>query len=646
MMVKLALVVLPLRYLKTGCFMWLFSLVLFANPALAAQLIEPPSLIKQVESGALPPIESRVPKDHATVDFTGTAKKAGRYGGELRLLMGKQKDTRMITVYGYARLISLDEKLRFVPDILKKFEVREGREFTFYLRSGHRWSDGAPFTAEDFRYFWEDIATNEKVSPGGLPKALMVDNKPPKFEVIDETTIRYTWDKPNREFIPSIAGPRPLAIYRPAHYLKKYHAKYADMDEIQALITAERKRDWVDLHSSRARWYRMDNIDLPTLQPWRNTTRPPAVRFVFTRNPFYHRVDMNGRQLPYIDRVMMALGEVKVIPAKSGSGDADLQARYLRLDHYTFLKEGEQRFDYTVHLWKRTQGAHMALYPNLNTADPEWRGLMRDVRFRRALSLAIDRHEINQVIYYGLASEGNNTILPASPLFQPHLQTDWAKFDIKRANALLDDMGLIARNDDGIRLMKSGRPLIITIDTAGESTVQIDVLELIHDSWLKAGIKVFTKPSQREVFRQRIVAGQTVMSVWSGISNGIPTASMSPEELAPTSKYQLNWPKWGMWGQSNGRMGEKPDMPKVTRLFELYRSWLRAGSDEEQVNIWREMLNIQAEQVFSIGIVNSTQQPVLVNNALRNVPRDGFYSWNPGAYFGVYKPDTFWYAAK
>ena len=643
---RTCLFVLPLRYLRTCFILWLASLALFAWPASAAPLIEVPSLIKQVESGALLPIEKRVPADPALVDFSAADKKVGRYGGDLRILMGKQKDTRMMTVYGYARLVSLDGKLRFVPDILKSFEVREGREFTLHLRPGHKWSDGTPFTSEDFRYFWEDMATNKKVSPRGLPKALLVDRKPPKFEVIDETTVRYTWDKPNREFIPSLAAPRPLAIYRPANYLKQFHIKYGDKDDIQTLVASGRKRDWVDLHASRARWYRMDNIECPTLQPWRNTTRPPAVRFVFTRNPYYHRVDSNGRQLPYIDRVIMSLGETKVIPAKSGSGEADLQARYLRLDHYTFLKEGEKRFDYTVHLWKRTQGAHMALYPNLNTSDREWRQMFQDVRFRRALSLAVDRHEINQVVYYGLASEGNNTVLPESPLFQPHMRTDWAVFDIDRANALLDEMGLTKRNEDGIRLMKSGRPIIITIDTAGESTVQIDVLELIHDSWLKAGIKVFTKPSQRDVFRQRIVAGQTVMSVWAGLSNGIPTASMSPEELAPTNKYQLHWPKWGLWGQTNGKMGEKPELPKVSRLSELYRSWLSAEHEEDQGKIWGEMLDIQADQVFSIGIVNSTQQPVLVNNRLRNVPENAFYNWNPGAYFGVYKPDTFWYAEK
>jgi peptide/nickel transport system substrate-binding protein len=272
--------------------------------------------------------------------------------------------------------------------------------------------------------------------------------------------------------------------------------------------------------------------------------------------------------------------------------------------------------------------------------------LLRDTRFRRALSLAINRHEINQVVYYGLAREGNNTVLPASPLYEPHLQNDWCEFDIKQANALLDAIGLTKRNADGLRLLPNGEPMIIAVDTAGESTEQVDVLELIHDSWLKVGIKLFTRPSQREVFRQRIVSGQTIMSVWSGISNGIPTATMSPEELAPSSKYQLQWPQWGFWGQTNGKMGEAPELPEVIRLAELHRAWLHADSFKEQEKIWHEMLDIHADQVFSIGIINSTLQPVLVNNALRNVPVKAFYNWSPGAYFGVYKPDTFWYAAK
>lgn len=630
-----------------GCYVsWLvgFLLLLVVTPTLPSELIEVPMLAERVRSGALPSIRDRLPLEPAIVDLESQGKKEGRHGGQLRLLMGKPKDTRMMFVYGYARLISFDASLQFVPDILHSFEVRDGREFTLRLRKGHKWSDGHPFTSEDFRYYWEGIATNKEMSRRGVPQILLVENQPPKFEVINKTTVRYTWHKPNRQFLPWLAGSRPLQIYRPAHYLKRFHIKYRSKTEIDTLVESEHRRDWVDLHSSRDRWYEMNNVDMPTLQPWVNITPSPAIRYVFTRNPFYHRVDASGRQLPYIDRVIMSLGETKMIPAKAGSGEADLQARYVRLDHYTFLKEGDDRHGYSVELWKRAQGSRMALYPNLNTSDLEWRELLRDVRFRRALSLAVDRHEINQVVYYGLAREANNTILPQSPLYQPHLKTQWSEFDIKRANALLDEIGLTERNEDGWRLMNGGRPLIITVDTAGESTEQVDVLELIHDSWFKIGVKLHTRPSQREVFRKRIVAGQTNMSVWSGISNGIPTASMSPEELAPINKYQLQWPQWGLWWQTGGKSGEQPELPEAVRLGNLYRRWLSAESDDEQIEIWREMLDIHADQVFSIGIVNGTLQPVVVSNRLRNVPRDAFYNWSPGAYFGIYKPDTFWFA--
>ncbi len=157
-----------------------------------------------------------------------------------------------------------------------------------------------------------------------------------------------------------------------------------------------------------------------------------------------------------------------------------------------------------------------------------WRELLRDVRFRRALSLAIDRDEINQVIYFGLGLPSNNTVLPHSPLYKPEYSTTWATTDIEQANRLLDEIGLSKRGDDGMRLLPDGRPMMIIVETAGESTEETDVLELIRDTWKKIGIELFTKPSQREVFRNRIFAGETMMSVWTGIENGFPSADMSP----------------------------------------------------------------------------------------------------------------------
>jgi peptide/nickel transport system substrate-binding protein len=361
------------------------------------------------------------------------------------------------------------------------------------------------------------------------------------------------------------------------------------------------------------------------------------------RNPYYHRVDPAGRQLPYIDRVVLNIAEGKVIPLKTGSGESDLQARDLQFNNYTFLKEAEKRFDQTVRLWETAKGAHLALYPNLNVVDPVWHALMRDVRFRRALSLAVDRHEINQVVYFGLAIEGNNTVLPESPLFRPEYQKTWATFDLKKANALLDELGLTARDARGIRLLPDGRPMEIVVETAGEESEQTDVLELVHDSWLRAGIKLHSRPSQREVLRNRVFSGECLMSIWSGLENGLPRAYSDPDELAPTSQQQLQWPKWGQYHQTMGMSGEPIDLAPARELFDLKRQWSRATTDTEREAIWHRMLAIHAENVFSIGLVSGVLQPVVVSNKLRNVPIKGVYNWSPGAHFGIYKPDTFWF---
>lgn len=622
---------------------YLIPAALMAVCAAAASAEEIPSLAEQVASGALPPLVERLPQPPLTVDFESQGKTVGRYGGTLRMLMSRSKDTRQMTVYGYARLVGhRPGDFDLFADILENFEVEDERVFTFTLRRNHRWSDGHPFTAEDFRYFWEDVANNEELSPSGPPSLMLVDGEPPLFQVLDERTVRYSWSKPNPDFLPSLAKASPLYLYRPAHYLKPMHAAYADPDALAKLVEDERQRNWAALHNKMDNLYRMDNPDLPVLQPWRVTGNATSTRFRFERNPYFHRVDPKGRQLPYIDEVIFNIASPGLIPAKVGAGDADLQARYLSFDDYTFLKEAEDRFPFDTKLWRTAKGSQMALYPNLNAADPVWRELFRDVRFRRALSLAINRHEINQVIFYGLAYEGNNTVLPDSPLYEKDYLTRWATFDLKQANRLLDEIGL-KRGKDGIRRLPDGRPMELIVETAGESTKQADILSLIHDSWLDAGIKLFTRPSQRNVFRNRIFAGETLVSVWSGAENGLATAFTSPADFVPYTQQQLQWPQWGQYIETAGQAGEDIDMPAAQRLRELYYVWRDASSRAAKREAWKEILEINAEQVFTIGLVSGVLQPVVVHENLQNVPEKAIYNWDPGAHFGVYLPDTFWY---
>lgn len=602
-----------------------------------------PVLADRVAKGELATLDQRLPQDPKVVLLDGPGKSTGRYGGQIRTLMPRSKDVRLMVVYGYARLLGYNERFEIVPDILDRVEIDGDRVFTFFLRRGHKWSDGHPFTTEDFRYFWEDVANNAELSPFGVPAVLLVDGEAPEFEVINEITVRYTWKSPNPFFLPALAGARPLYIYSAAHYMKQYHARYADTEALAQMAKAAGQRNWSALHNLLEAPYKNHNPDLPSLQPWVNTSRPPSQRFVFERNAYFYRVDELGQQLPYADRVIINIADTKLIPAKTGAGESDLQARALNFSDYTFLKHSENKADWEVRLWETTKGSHVALFPNLNVNDPVWRALLRDVRFRRALSLAIDRREINQVVYFGLATEGNNTVHDKSPLYRPAYRDTWAKLDLAAANRLLDELGLSSPDRKGIRRLPDGRDMIIVVETAGEDPQQTDVLELIHDTWLKIGIKLFTKPSQREVLRNRIYVGDTLMSVWGGWDNAVPTAIVSPQDFAPTSQDHLQWPKWGQFFQTKGAAGEPVDVPEAKQLLDLNKAWNSARDNQVRAEIWRQILEIHADQLFTIGIVADVPQPVVVNRKLRNVPEKGVYNWDPGAYFGVYRPDTFWF---
>jgi len=606
--------------------------------AFGRDFVETPSLANAVAAGALPAVARRIPDDPLIVDSL-----PGQPGGELAMLMSGAKDTRMMVVFGYARLVGYTPEFTLAPDLVKSVDDEDGdRSFTFHLRRGLKWSDGAPFTSADFRFWFEDVAQNTELAPSGLPPELLVAGERPRVEFPDALTVRYSWNRPNPMFLPALARADPLYIFMPEHYLRQFHARYADPDRLAQLVKAQKQRSWAGLFNKLSNAYRNDNPDLPTLEPWVLRTRPPADRLIFERNPYFHRVDGRGRQLPYIDRVMLVIADSKIIPAMTGAGASELQARYLRFDNYTFLKEGEQRNRYAVRLWRTIAGSQLALFPNLNYADPVWRALLRDVRFRRALSLTIDRHEINQAIYFGLAKEGQNTVLPGSPLFKPEYRQAWATFDLAAADKLLDELGLTKRQSDGLRLLPNGEPLRIIVESAGESTQESDVLELIRDTWREAGIALLPKPSQRTVLRNRVFAGAAMMTIGRGIENGLVFAQTPPVEFCPVRQQQLQWPKWGQYYEDRGKAGEAPDMNFGRELMRLFDAWLGSPTAADRRDIWEEILKITADEVPTIGIASGVPQPVVVGDNLRNVPEDGIYSWEPGAYFGIYHPDHFW----
>ena len=378
------------------------------------------------------------------------------------------------------------------------------------------------------------------------------------------------------------------------------------------------------------------------------TSEMPSERLIFKRNPYFFRVDQEGRQLPYIDEVALTISNPALIPAKVANGEADLQAAYLAFPNYPFLKRGEKRSHYEVRRWESGRGSHVALYPNLNAADPAWRDVIRKADFRRALSLAINRDDINKAIFYGLAQPGNNTVLPDSPLFEPEFRTKWARYDPAEANRLLDELGY-KMGPDGLRRLPDGREMRIVVETAGEGREQSDVLQLVHDDWRNIGIDLLSRESQREIFRNRIKAGSTLVSVWTGLDDGLPNQATDPAELAPATAEQLQWPGFGMWVETGGTGGEAPgaddpDLAPVRRLIALRKEWRETLDPAKRTEIWKTMLQISANQVFTIGIVSGVDQIVVVADNLENVPERGIYNFDPGGYFGIYHPDTFFFS--
>lgn len=608
---------------------------------LPAGFINPPSLDAAVKDGTLPDVADRLPVVPHVTDPTDIGRDYGRSGGRLSMLMSRDKDVRQMVVYGYARLVSYDDKFNLAPDILRDIEVEEGRVFTLHLRAGHRWSDGALFTAEDFRFYWEDIANNDLVSPGGPPTEMRVNGELPVFEVIDDRTVRYTWSAPNPAFLSMLAAAAPLYIYMPAHYLKQFHADYADPDELVKLVDEASNRSWASLINDLNKAYKNDNPDLPVLQPWVLDRAGIGTRKVFVRNPYFHRVDTRGVQLPYIDKVVMTIADAKLIPAKTATGESDLQARYLRFEDYTLLKRSVDTGDYRVALWANGRGSQLALFPNMNASDPVWRKVFQDVRVRRALSLAIDRQEINQVVFYGLGKAMANALVEQSQLYSAEAASAYAEYDLKQAAKLLDEAGLKRDGRNGPRLLPNGKPFEIIVESAGESTLESDILLLIRDSYAKLGISLITRPSQRELFRNRVYAGDALMSVWTGLDNGLPTADMPPLEFAPVKQDQLQWPKWGQHYETMGKSGEPPELPEAAELLALYKSWYQAGDTQARTAIWARMQEVFTQNVFTIGTIAQVPQPVVISNHLKNVPVKAVYNWDPGGYFGVHRMDLF-----
>jgi peptide/nickel transport system substrate-binding protein len=605
---------------------------------------EPPSLVELVRVGKLPAVQDRIGEDPLIVK---PLHEIGRYGGIWRRGFTGPADTSAgqrvnesdhLTYFDYTAT-------KVVPNIAKSWDVSDdGKTFTFHLRRGMKWSDGHPFSADDFVFWFEDVYQNKDLIPTPSPY-FATNGRQGKLLKVDESTVRYEFADPYYALPIVMAGQGPImghtkegrtgmGGYAPAHYLKQFHPKYVSKDELDKKVKEEKFDSWVSMFKFKNDWAR--NIHLPVITPWKTTTPITTPTWTLARNPYSIWVDTAGNQLPYIDRIVLALGEnLEVINLRAIAGEYDFQSRHIDLQKLPVLLENQQRGGYKVYL-DPSDSEGMALFFNLSyDGDPEIAKWIGQADFRRALSLGIDRDQLNETFFLGLGVPGS--IAPAeSTVYSPgpEYRTRWAIHDPQKASIMLDRLGLDKKDAEGYRLRTDGKGrLRVEIQTFVGFFQATQICEIIREQWRKIGIQADVKEVERSLAYRRRDGNEHQIHV--DITWG--TENMFGHHMGalfPVDGTSPIGPLYGKWFASGGTQGREPP-PRMLALMETFRKALSSAGDEH-IRLGKEVWKIAVDEVWVIGTVG--QSPLItgvrvVKTTMGNVPErlsNGAAAHSPG----------------
>lgn len=590
---------------------------------------ESPTLSELVSEGQLPPVEQRLPENPLIVT---PVDEVGQYGGTWRRVLVGPFDMMLNSRMGYEPLVRWDRSgQKVLPGLAESWEISDGgRTYTFHLRKGMKWSDGVPFTAEAFTFQYEDVFLNEEISPV-FPTWLSIDGKRVEITAVDDFTVQFKFPKPYGVFL-ELGAFRGIQgfLYTPAHYLKQYHIKYAeDQSQIQEEMEKEGYDTWYQLFANRANANM--NPELPVMMPFQLKSKPPATRVVAQRNPYYWKVDTEGNQLPYIDEVAFVLVQnAETANFKTLTGDIDFQSRYIDSANYSLFMQNRKKGDYRV-LADPAPGS-IAIYLNQCSRDPEMKKLLQDRRFRTALSMAINREEIIDLIYSGMAVPSRGVASKFDPYYLPEYSEKYLEYDPEKANLLLDEIGL-KRTASGMRKLPNGETFrqILNIFPS-ETGTSIELWELVAEYWREVGLDFVTKSDARTLSLLQVTNGNS--DFWAYLIAGMHWV-IDPVWYVPWKKSSYFAPLYGQYVSSDSKAGEKPPQ-EYQNLLDWYLQ-LRSETDEERkLELGRNILGQWSEECYVVGICRR-QVLTIVSNRFKNVPDEIIHSYRlltPG-YIGV-----------
>lgn len=598
-----------------------------------------------MKSGALPPVEDRLPDEPLVIT---PVEKVGQYGGTFRVLhtnmMNAEDGGVNVNMVECALRLDRNDGYTIQPNIAKDWEFNQDfTELILYLRKGIRWSDGVPFTAEDIEFWYEDIAMNDELTPA-KPAQWKSGGELMKVTRIDDYTVKLSFKQPYPLVLVQLArSSMQGSFYAPKHYLKQFHPKYTPIEKLTEQAKAAGFEHWWQLFGKKASTGPQMEPELPTLQAFRPKGRQSDVTF-YERNPYYWKVDTAGNQLPYVDRIELKLVEtVEIYNLKVIAGETDIAQWNTSLANFPIYKDNAERGGYRVLLWSGAWPAVVELQPNWNHPDPVMRSLIRNLDFRKALSVAINRDEINNLVFFGLGEPLQVVVLPrGGRLWDERLAKLYTEYDPELANRLLDSLGLDKRDKNGYRLRPDGKVLRLTLEFwPGESgPAKTSIAELIVSYWNDIGIQAVMKTQERSLRQQRVEAAEHDITLWHGGMLTDPTFLSQPWHYVPMFTFNSYAPQWARWYSSKGTAGEEPP-PEVKRLYDLW-DIMNTGSEAEQVAAARGMIRDHVENLRTIGTVGMVPQPVIVNKHLRNIPEEGILSWD-WYYVGRYNPEQFFF---
>lgn len=602
---------------------------------------ESPEVAKLVAAGKLPPLEERLPKDVQVVQVP----EIGTYGGEYRAGgFGPTHGLLDSEAPRYLSLLTIDKDfLTLTPHLLKDYKANNDfTEYTFYLREGQKWSNGDPLTTADFMFWYEDILCNPDVFPG-IPERWKTNGELMKFVPVSDYELKVVFTAPYPSFEIAMARANSDDDRRnflaPKEYLKKYHIKYNPGAD--ALAKEEGFASWsMCLQAHLCNNQKQTDVNSPDVTPWVLSEVTSEGNKIYRRNPYYHVVDQEGNQLPYMDQQVSVLtqdNQVRTMKLINGELDAAGQ-NPLPVADYTLYKENEKKGDYTTYLFENTRGSDAAMMFNLTHKDPVMRKVFNELKFREAMSYAIDREEINSTLFFGRATIRMGTVPPNVSFLDPKWEKYMTEFDPDRANEMLDELGYKWNGDETVRLMPDGREFNLILEVTEEFAPQS---EMIAEYWTNVGVRTQMRLQERAYYRERGKSNDRDV-ICFGVANvtefGLRSSAFSI--LAPGGQQDDTtfMQEYKLWFTTGGKSGEEPPEDIKNIYAKCQEFGTLAASDPRYKTLGKEILDEINSRLWFIG-TSVAPRVIIINNRIGNTPDGGIFAedynfWKP------YRGDT------